>query len=238
MKEKIKTKDFIHNKNSKILDNLREIVFGIEDGMVSTLGALTGIAVATNDHFTVIISGLVIISVESISMGVGSYLSSRSIKEIESRKLAEESIQLKKSPKREKAELFEIFRKDGWPSSLALKMSEAASKNHALMLKEMAYRELAIIPNNLKSNFLNGLAMFVCYIIGGLIPLAPYFVLPVSTALPLSIILAMFGLFLLGSLTAKLGVTKWWKNGLRILILGMISMTIGFLVGQLASYIQ
>ena len=65
-----KRPNFIHYKKSKFLYNIREIVFGVEDGMVSTLGALTGIAVGSRNHFFVILSGIVIVIVEAISMGV------------------------------------------------------------------------------------------------------------------------------------------------------------------------
>lgn len=61
-----------------IVDSIREIVFGLEDALVSTLGAITGIAVGTQSQYVVILSGLVLIAAESMSMGAGSYLSSKS----------------------------------------------------------------------------------------------------------------------------------------------------------------
>jgi len=58
--------------------SLREIIFGLEDGIVSTLGVIIGIAVGTNNRFVVLLSGLVIIFVESLSMAAGTYLSNKS----------------------------------------------------------------------------------------------------------------------------------------------------------------
>ena len=60
-----------HQDNGKNESTLRELVFGMEDGMVSTLGSITGIAVTTQDPFITLLAGLVIVGVESISMGVG-----------------------------------------------------------------------------------------------------------------------------------------------------------------------
>ena len=60
-----------HHPRSPISNALREVVFGVEDGMVSTLGALTGIAIGTQNHFAVVLSGFVIVAVESLSMGIG-----------------------------------------------------------------------------------------------------------------------------------------------------------------------
>ena len=69
---------YIHHKESGFVATIKETVFGVEDGMVSTLGALTGIAAATQDPGMVLLAGFVVIAVESISMGVGSYVSSKS----------------------------------------------------------------------------------------------------------------------------------------------------------------
>ncbi len=62
----------------EIADSLREIVFGLEDSLVSTLGALTGIAVGAGSQYIVILSGLVLIAAEGMSMAAGSYLSDAS----------------------------------------------------------------------------------------------------------------------------------------------------------------
>jgi len=104
--------DFIHNQKSGIIPFVREIVFGVEDGMISTLGVLVGIAVGTNNHFVIILSGFVIIVVESISMGVGSYLSAKSVREIVERKLEEEKMELTEYPEQERKELKMLERKE------------------------------------------------------------------------------------------------------------------------------
>jgi VIT1/CCC1 family predicted Fe2+/Mn2+ transporter len=63
--------------------SIREIVFGLEDSLVSTLGAVTGIAAGTQNAYIVILSGLVLISVEAVSMAAGSYLSTKSAAGVE-----------------------------------------------------------------------------------------------------------------------------------------------------------
>ncbi|OGD78334.1 hypothetical protein A2368_04795 [Candidatus Collierbacteria bacterium RIFOXYB1_FULL_49_13] len=57
--------------------HLREIVFGLEDGLVSTLGAISGIAAATHDKTLVLVSALIVVLVESISMAAGTYISDK-----------------------------------------------------------------------------------------------------------------------------------------------------------------
>jgi len=66
-----------------IAESIREIVFGLEDSLVSTMGTLTGIAIGTHSTFVVILSGLVLLATEGTSMAAGSYLSSKSALETE-----------------------------------------------------------------------------------------------------------------------------------------------------------
>lgn len=61
-----------------IVGSMREIVFGLEDSLVSTLGTITGIAAGTQSRYIVLLAGLVLIAVEATSMAAGSYLSTKS----------------------------------------------------------------------------------------------------------------------------------------------------------------
>lgn len=234
MKEIPYRKDFIHHKDSKFSQGIREIVFGAEDGMVSTLGALTGIAIGTSSHFTVILVGLVIVAVESTGMSVGSFLSNKSVKEINQRKLDEEREEIKKFPLEEKRELVELFRIDGWPNQLANQMAEATSQDSELMLKEMAYRELDITPDKQDSPIINAFFMFFSYIVGGMIPVVPYFFLPISSAIIVSTIITLAGLFGLGVFTTKFTKRNWIKAGLEMLVLASVAALIGYVVGRVA----
>ncbi|MFC1687852.1 VIT1/CCC1 transporter family protein [Patescibacteria group bacterium] len=211
---------------------LREIVFGMEDGMVSTLGAITGIAVGSQDHYTVLLAGIVIISVESISMGIGSYLASKSQDDLRKRVIREEKEEIRDYPREEKHELHGFLIRDGWPESIADQMVDAANRDDKLMLKEMQYRELNISSQG-GNSLQNGIKMFLSYVVGGLIALFAYFFLPISTAMILSIIVTLVGLFTLGAITSRYTKVSWRKSGLRILLLGGIALAIGLIVGEL-----
>lgn len=229
--------DYIHHQDSKIVSAMREIVFGMEDGMVSTLGAITGIAVGSQDQFTVIMAGAVIIAVESISMGMGSFISSSSEKEIIKRKLFEEAEEIKTYPTEEKEELKKLYIEDGWPENLASQMSSVAIKNHDLVLQEMAYRELKISPQDLGKPIKGAFYMFFAYIIGGFIPLLPYVALPMSLAIKISIPLTLFGLFALGAATTRYTKGDWVRKGFYMLVLGGTALTAGYLIGKIASLV-
>lgn len=61
---------------------LRNLVFGVEDGLVSTVGLLSGIAIAGVDRETIFLTGVVLIFVEAFSMAAGSFLSEASVEEM------------------------------------------------------------------------------------------------------------------------------------------------------------
>jgi len=225
--------NYVHHQNSKIVPLIREIVFGMEDGMVSTLGAISGIAIGSGNQAIVLLSGLVIISVESISMAIGSYISNKSEHHIDRRKIHEESEEIKKFPEDEKEELLNLYIKDGWPMDLAQEMTEVAIKDEKLILKEMSHRELGVKLEVEDNCFQKSLAMFFSYIIGGAIPLSVYFFLHINIAIYFSVIITLLGLFILGTITSKYTKQNWFKSGIKILLLGGIALLIGTLIGKL-----
>lgn len=224
--------NYIHHQNSKVADSMKEIVFGMEDGMVSTLGSVTGIAGATGDPFTAILAGVVIVSVESISMGVGEYLSTKSQNEIDDRVLQEERDEIEQYPKEEQEEMEGMFIADGWPRDMAKQMAEVTAKDKKLMLKEMAYRELKVFPEEQKNPLKNGIVMMFSYIIGGVIPIAPYFFMSMGPAIAVSVVITLLALFMLGALTTHYSKRNPIKAGLEMFALASFAALVGYLVGK------
>lgn len=225
--------DYIHHRNPALRSTLRELVFGIEDGMVSTMGAVTGIATGTGNQTIVVISGLVIIAVESISMAVGSYLSNKSEAEMNQRIMSEEKQEIHDEPREEKEEMRRLFMADGWPEELAVSMAERTGRDKKLMLKEMAYRELRIIPDAPGSPLKQGFTMLFSYLAGGIIPLAPFLFFNIQSALLISVSTTLIGLFALGAFTTRYSRRSWWKAGLEMLVLAGAAAGVGYFVGRL-----
>lgn len=224
--------DYIHHNVNGVSTNIRQIVFGMQDGMISTLGAITGIAIGSANPFFVMLAGVAIISVESISMGIGSYTSSRSEKKLMERVLNEEHEEIHKYPKEEAEELYELFVEDKWPPEFARKMVGEAVKDKSIMLREMAYRELKIIPSGMTYPIKNGFFMFFSYIIGGIIPLFAYFFFPIFVAIKISIVITLIGLFVLGVGISKFTKEKWYTTGSHMFVFGSIALLVGYIVGS------
>jgi VIT1/CCC1 family predicted Fe2+/Mn2+ transporter len=226
--------NIIQNNKIRFIQSLRDVVFGLEDGMVSTLGAITGIAIGSQSRFSVVLAGLVIISVESISMGIGSYVSNKSERDYDIRKLREQKLDIKNQPEIEKKDLLVTYKKDGWPDQVALQMADAVMQNKRLMLVEKAYHELHVLPQQNSSPKINGIYMFFSYIIGGFVPLLSYLLLPVKLAMPFSIAFTLGGLFLLGIFTTVYTKQPIFKSGIRIFLIGSVALLAGIAMGQFA----
>ena len=111
-------------------------------------------------------------------------------------------------------------------------MAECAAENEALMLREMAYRELSIIPENTTHPIRNSAAMFFAWLCGGLVPLIPYFFFPVALGINISIVITLFGLFLLGVLTSRYTKQNPLTAGFTILLLAGTAIIVGYVIGH------
>jgi len=221
-------------KKNKLLSGIEEIIFGAEDGMVSTLGALTGVAAGTSNRFTVVLVGMIIVAVESISMGVGSYLSNKSSREVDKHLIEEERKEMIETPEFQKRELLNLYIKEGWPKSLAQKMSDVAAANKELFLKEVTFHELNIFSDKNNAPWQLGVLMFFSYIVGGMIPVLPYWLFNLPTSTYFSVGFTLLCLFLLGVITTLFTKRNWWKAGLEMFSLATLAVIVGYFVGQLA----
>jgi len=211
---------------------LRDAVFGTQDGLISTLGALTGIAAGTGNNKAVLVAGFVIIVVESLSMAAGSYLSSKSQREYLERLLKEEEEEIARDPEGERQELWEMYRSRGYADAEIEIIVKRLMSNPKLLLEDMAHKELGISPEALEEPLGNALVMGTTYVIGGLVPVVPYLVLPMATAMPLSIGGTFVALFAFGGLKGRIVKQSWWVSGLEMLMVAGVAALAGFLIGR------
>jgi len=219
--------------SQKVFGQIRQVVFGVEDGLISTLGVLTGIAGGSNNRAIIILSGIVIVLVEALSMGAGTYLSSKSERQAQEKILREELDEIRKNPQAEKKELISFYKKRGYHDDEIKKMVRHVMKDEKLLLEEMAHKELGIVMGQYEKPLKNSVYMFFSYIIGGIVPVLPYFFLPVGYGIIFSIILACLSLFILGYYKGQLTETNKSKSGLEMLVIGAAVSAVAYLIGLL-----
>ena len=221
-----------HGVSGAVRTKLRDAVFGTQDGLISTLGALTGIAAGTQNRDAVVVAGFVIIVVESLSMAAGSYLSSKSQRQYLERLLREEEEEIARDPEGERQEIWEMYRLRGYADAEIEIIAKRLMSNPKLLLEDMAHKELGISPETLEEPLGNALVMGTTYVLGGLVPVLPYLSLPIATAIPVSISGTLLALFLFGGLKGRIVKQVWWRSGLEMLSVAGVAALAGFAIGR------
>ena len=214
---------------------IRHYIFGAEDGLISTLGFLSGITGAGISHLIIIIVGLAEIFAAALSMGIGTYLSSKSQIELKQRKIEIEKEIIERYPKFEKKELETMYRKKGFKGNELKKIVNKIFQNKQILLKEMLAFELGINPKKFENPKKSAFIMFISFFILAMIPLSPYLVFPNEIAIFMSVILTVLALFLVGAVKTRLTKRNWLDSGLEMMFLGLIAAIITYFVGEFIS---
>lgn len=214
-------------------NTVREVVFGLEDSLVSTLGTITGVAVGTHDVFVVLLTGVVLVFVEAISMAAGSYLSSKSATDLYEQRAKQDHSRVLLERVSDRESLEELFQRKGFTKGEVAVAMAAIGRERALWLKEVKRHEYRFAPAANPSPVLSGAVMGLFYILGGFFTFAPYFFFTIETAIPLAIVLTIGALFFVGVFKAKLTGTNVWQSGIEMLVISSMAAGIGFGLGRL-----
>jgi predicted membrane protein (TIGR00267 family) len=219
----------------KLGSSVREVVFGLEDSLVSTLGAVSGVAVGSGDADIVILTGVVLVFVEAVSMSAGSYLSSKSTTQLYDERARQDHTRVLSERITDDESLKELFvRKDFSPEEISVAMS-AIGKERRLWLEEVRRSEYRFSPAVAGSPAFAGLVMGCFYILGGVLVLLPYFLLPLMWALPVAVVMTVIALFLLGVWKANLAGVARIKSGVEMLTISLAAALLGILIGRVLS---
>jgi VIT1/CCC1 family predicted Fe2+/Mn2+ transporter len=214
------------------LGRLREVVFGAQDGLLSTVALVTSVAVAVDDNTTVLVAGLAAALAGMISMATGAYLGSRAEQDVQRAEIAREARELEENPAEELAELVVIFQREGRTYEEARHLADEISQDKELWLRTLVEKELGISGAETTNPFKDAGAMGLSFILAALVPIAPYFFTTGGQAIAISVPAALAGLFALGMGKGRLVRRSPLLQGLEVLGIGSISAGLGFLLGE------
>lgn len=211
---------------------IREIVFGAQDGLLSTLALVTGVHGAEAVRDTILVAGVAGALAGTISMALGAFVAARSQRAVFTYELEEERKQLEARFHVERMELAEILMNEGLSRDAATRAADAISENPNVMLKTMAEKELGIPFEHPGSPTRDAVVMGTSFVVGSAAPILPYVVLGVGAALYVSVLVTLAALFALGVAKATLSGDRWWRSGLEIAGLAGLAALLAYLVGQ------
>lgn len=217
------------------LAGIREVVFGGQDGLISTTTLVAGIAATTTQNVVVLVAGTIATIAGALSMAVGSYLASRAQRQLYEAELASERREIADKPGEEMAELLAALIGRGMPRQDALEVMRRIATHPGLMMELLGAFELGLIPESLGSPVRDALVTAIAFAVGSTIPLLPFIVLGVKPALVTTMVLALMALFTLGAVKAWLSGRQMLASGMEVLLLGGAAGAIGYGLGRVVS---
>lgn len=213
------------------LNWLRASVLGANDGIVSIAGLVMGVSAATNSASAILTAGLAGIVAGAISMAAGEYISVSSSRDTESALLLTEHEELKNDPELELKELESLYKKMGLSKKTAKLVADELSAKDAFAAHAQA--ELNIDPNNLTNAWHAAIASAISFLVGAIIPLIAIIISPASLKVPVTFISVVIALAITGILSAKVGGANIVKATIRVILGGVLAMTVTYFIGKL-----
>jgi VIT1/CCC1 family predicted Fe2+/Mn2+ transporter len=213
---------------------LRAAVLGANDGLVSNLALIMGVAGATFDRQSVLIGGLAGLLAGAASMALGEWLSVQSARELTTKQLAIEAEELEAMPEEEAEELALIYQAKGLPEDKARELADHIMEDQEAALNTLAREELGIDPDEMGGNPWEAAGTsFFLFAVGAIIPVLPFFVTGGTGAIIVSMALAGIALFVTGAGIALLTGRGVVFSGVRQMAFGLIAAGIVFGIGTL-----
>jgi VIT1/CCC1 family predicted Fe2+/Mn2+ transporter/rubrerythrin len=214
-------------------NSLRAAVLGANDGLVSNLSLVMGMAGATTDQQTVLLSGLAGLVAGACSMALGEWLSVNSSRELYQRQIDTERHELETMPDEEKEEMVLIYQAKGLDERQARALAERLMQDKNSALDTLVREELGIDPEELGgSAWAAAGASFCLFSAGAIFPVVPYMVLGGWEAVAGSIALSALALALIGTGTSLFTGRHVAVSAARQVAIGLIAAAITYGVGR------
>jgi VIT1/CCC1 family predicted Fe2+/Mn2+ transporter len=220
-----------HLKSS---DLLTDVVIGMSDGLTVPFALAAGLSGAVSDTHIIVIAGIAEIAAGSIAMGLGGYLAGKTELDHYNSEVKREYYEVENLRDREIDETKEFFASIGLSPEIQDKATEEIAKDKAKWVDFMMKYELGLDKPDPKRARNSALNIGISYIVGGLVPLTPYFFVDTPVAgLKLSVAFTLVCLFIFGYFKSKItGISPFW-GAVRVMLIGALAAGAAFGVAKL-----
>ncbi len=221
----------LEDKNfAERLNILRAGVLGANDGIISIAGVVIGVASATSNIWFILISALSAIFAGAFSMAGGEYVSVSTQKDTEEAAVAKEQALLDRSPESARESLYQTFLSQGdCETEAEVKVNQAFSKNPIKVLVEEKY---GVDMEEITNPWHAAISSFLSFSLGSLPPTLAILLFPDPYRIPITAVVVALTLILTGYVSAKLGKAPVKQAMLRNLAVGLLTMLVTYVVGQ------
>ncbi|HWZ04317.1 MAG TPA: VIT1/CCC1 transporter family protein [Mucilaginibacter sp.] len=223
-----------HEHHLRSSDTIRDIVIGMSDGLTVPFALAAGLSGAVNSSGIVITAGIAEIVAGSIAMGLGGFLAGRTEADHYHSELKREYDEVERVPEQEKAEVKEVFADFGLSPALQDQIADEMAKDKDKWVDFMMRYELGLEKPEANRASQSAITIGISYIVGGIIPLSPYFFVHESQiALYYSCAITMVCLFVFGYFKSKVTGQPVFTGALKVLLIGALAAAAAFLMAKL-----
>jgi VIT1/CCC1 family predicted Fe2+/Mn2+ transporter len=212
---------------------LRPVVFGANDGLVSNLALVMGVAGANPPPGLIVLAGVAGLIAGAFSMGVGEYISVQSQRELLDYQLDFQRHQLLHVPEQEHRILADIYRERGFTDDEAEHFAGTVMADHEAATRLLIFEEVGLDERSIGSAWTAAIGSFISFSLGALIPLVPYLVASGGGAFASSFAVSLLALFMLGLGISRLTRRAPLSTAVRQVLLGGVAALVTFGVGSL-----
>ena len=218
-----------HEHHLKSSDTIKDIVIGMSDGLTVPFALAAGLSGAVNSSGIVVTAGIAEIVAGSIAMGLGGFLAGRTEADHYNAELKREYDEIERLPEQEKAEVKEVFSGFGLSVALQDEIADEMAKDKDKWVDFMMRYELGLEKPEANRASQSAVTIGISYIVGGIIPLSPYFFIANSqTALYYSCAITMVCLFVFGFFKSKVTGQSAVSGAFKVLIIGALAAAAAF----------
>ncbi len=223
-----------HEEHFESPEFVKDIVIGMADGLTVPFALAAGLSGAVDSSTIIITAGIAEIAAGSIAMGLGGYLAGRTEVDHYESELKREYLEVDEFPEKEKAEVVEVLEEFGMSRQSSTGIVEELSKDKDKWVKFMMRFELGLEKPDAKRARKSAFNIGAAYIVGGLVPLSPYFFIKNSQqALLISIAVTLVALFIFGFLKAKAIGQPTLNGAIKTTFIGALAAGVAFLLAKL-----
>jgi VIT1/CCC1 family predicted Fe2+/Mn2+ transporter len=213
---------------------LRDIVIGMSDGLTVPFALAAGLSGAVSSTGIIVIAGIAEIAAGSIAMGLGGYLAGKTEIDHYNSELKREYQEVELVPEKEKEEVREFFQNLGLSKEIQQQAAEEIAKDKQKWVDFMMKYELGLDKPDPKRATKSAMNIGLSYVVGGLVPLSPYFFTdtPVE-ALKISVLVTLICLFIFGYFKSRMTGIHPWAGALRVMLIGAVAAGAAFGVAKI-----
>lgn len=226
---------YLHKETHlKSSDFITDIVIGMSDGLTVPFALAAGISSAVSDNHIVTTAGIAEIIAGSIAMGLGGFLAGKTEQEHYVSELKREYTEVETVPEREKSEIKEIFAEYGLSDTAQTMLADELTKDKDKWVHFMMKYELGLEKPDVNRAGKSALTIGLSYIIGGSIPLIPYFFTPTPIeGLKISAVITIMCLFIFGYFKSKVTGQPVFQGAVKVTVIGTLAASAAFIAAKL-----